>query len=85
MTLIHIHKAQPVGDNQVIENLLINIEVSVPDSETIEEGDELMENDATELVEALYNVLPGGTFDRVLIKMLQHRTTHLHVPFGGLL
>lgn len=82
MALIHVYKASPVGDNQVIENLLINIEVPIPDS-TIEKGDGLMENDATELTEALYNSLPGGTFDRILIKMLQHRTSHLHVPFGG--
>jgi hypothetical protein len=84
MAHIYVYKAQPIGDAMHIQSKTLHIEEDLPNSDTIGEGDTIMELDADKVVEALYNSLPGGTFDRVLVKMLQKRAAHLHVPFGGL-
>jgi hypothetical protein len=83
MAHIYVYKAQPMGDKMHIQSKTLHIEEDLPNSDTIGEGDALMELDADKIVEALYNSLPGGTFDRVLVGMLKKRAAHLHVPFGG--
>jgi hypothetical protein len=84
MAHIYVYKAQPISDKMHIQSKTLHIEETLPDSDTIDEGDALMGLDADKVVMALYEALPGGTFERVLAKMMERKLSHLHVPFAGL-
>lgn len=83
MAHVYVYKAQPIGGKMHIQSKTLHIDETLPDPDTIDEGNTRMQLDADKIVEALYNSLPGGTFDRVLVGMLKKRAAHLHVPFGG--
>lgn len=67
MATIKVSKASPVGD-QKIPDVCIQIEGGVPDLGDLDKWAEYYERDAEKLFEAL-KVLPGGTWDRLYVKM----------------
>ena len=80
-TVLSIYKAQPVGDGEV-EPCRINIYREVPKAESLEVAATLYDKEAESLEEALYNSLPGGTYDRLVSKMLLRKASHFVIPFG---
>jgi len=44
--------------------------------------DRIFEADASRIEQALRDYLPGGTYDRLLGRMLGHKASHLRVPLG---
>jgi len=51
--------------------------------DTVGETDRIMTTDARWLADALYNSLPGGTFDRLLAELFRRKTSHFVVSFGS--
>ena len=79
MAHTYIHRAQPIGD-ETVKIRVIHIQETIPDCEDIPEADTLLSLDANKLHEALYQSLPGGTYDRLLGLMLQKKASHFIVP-----
>lgn len=78
MKQINIRRAQPIGD-QEIEELVISFSIEVPPVRELGEASAIFLADAEALCEALYSVLPGGTFDRLTSLMLAKKVTHFIV------
>lgn len=81
MSKIHIFKAQPVVDNESITDMFIHINRGLPDLSG-ERGrvlPHLFKEDARRLCDALFDSLPGGTIDALLIEMLEKKRSNLLV------
>lgn len=81
--LVIVDKAHPVMPGGTLPDL----KIVVTENDGIEPGalelnTETFERDAIALEEALYNVLPGGTYEQLLIKILQRQELQLIVPLG---
>ena len=76
-----VAKAAPLGD-RIMPSAILNIIADLPevghDPDWRERAAALYDADAAQVFEAL-KCLPGGTFDRVLIKMLESTATLLKV------
>lgn len=80
MTVIYeVYKAQSVGE-ETVPDTHIHIEIPIRDVKTLEEGVLLHEDGAELLFKALKYSLPGGTFDRLLAKMLTYKASHFVIP-----
>lgn len=78
---IHVRKAQPTGSHSVPD---IQIEISghIPESRTEEGMNQIrqaFQADAEKIFNGLRS-LPGGTFDQLLILMLQKQASSFIVP-----
>jgi hypothetical protein len=77
---IVIHKAQPLmGDDVPSLNILIDQEV--PEFQNLSDADFLYQQDAEQLCAALYDTLPGGMFDRLVVEMLKRTISQLKVSY----
>lgn len=76
--VFQIEKANPNYKGHVIEDVEIRIHKSI-DFDKEEDPTDIFYHDAEELFDAL-RVLPGGTFDRLLILMLQKTASSFVVP-----
>lgn len=79
MKTVKIAKFDPFH-HEMAEDTVISITEDNPDLhdidyKTLEDVAAYFENQATMLSDALYNSLPQGTFDRLLIKLMQHKTS----------
>ena len=83
MKTIKISKAQPIRD-QKIESVTIEIDQEFPDTESDALGKLWHHGDAADLEGALYNALPGGTYDRLLGMMLSRKASAYRVTYGQL-
>jgi len=85
---LYLMKAQPI-DNDKIHDTTIIFENTFPVFDDLKfqfqmiESDRLFEKESKALEDILHNTLPGGTYDRLLARMLDRRKSHLIVPFGG--
>lgn len=80
-----VHKAEPIG-SQVVPSVTVAITEPLPardDKVSLARAALLYAMDAAIVEEALHQSLPGGTYDRVLIEMLQRKASHLRVSFVG--
>lgn len=84
----NIYRAQPIGTEQP-EVVQIVIEQNFPDlpgrgrlSDVLAEAAQVFDKEAQMLFEALQS-LPGGTWDRLLGKMLEHKASHFVVGHGS--
>lgn len=68
MTVLSIHKAQPMGD-QIIESLTISVALTLPYQLKIEVAEQKMSDDADCLVKLLHDTLPQGTWSRVVAEV----------------
>jgi hypothetical protein len=82
MKTYYIYKARTIGD-QVLEDVTIIMDASIQErfdrSATLEP---IFQQDATDLADALWQTLPGGTFDALLRKLLERRASQLAVPMA---
>ena len=79
MTEVRAHKAMASYSAKPVESVVISIDEEIPDFEKLKAADEFYLSEATKLESALYGVLPGGTYDRLLGKMLERKSTHFRV------
>lgn len=78
MKKIEIYHGQPIG-NQKGEGLLIEIVKPFPDG-NFEESPSKFNNDSKKIEQALYEHVPGGTYDALLGLMLKRKSTVFVVP-----
>ena len=83
MQKIEIYKAQRVG-KQEVGSLLIKFSEAFPPTGSVLADRETFEEESKKLEFLLYHVLPGGTYDRLLVLMLKRRASRLAVAYGGL-
>ena len=76
--MLHIYKAQATG-RQAVENANIVIEEPFPPARSLDVAAEMFAIEAEALEAALYGSLPGGTYDRLLGKMLERKASHFIV------
>ncbi len=82
MKTVYLFKAQPIGD-QYIESVTICIGAPLPrfeQSDWLEETTRVFDAQADAIVDALHS-LPGGTLDRVLVKLLAEKVSQHIVPW----
>jgi hypothetical protein len=80
MLTVQVFKASPIEKEHLVRDARITITGNI---DTIGKGlgelDRVFEEDANTLFEALRNSLPGGTFDRLLSRMLTEKASHFVV------
>lgn len=89
---ITVHRADPTGD-QVIPVTTIRIELPIPKlpdvpretplAEYLRPLDEIYAADAEAISIALHDSLPGGAFDRLVMKLLEIKASHFRVSWDG--
>ena len=65
-----------------IESLTITFEDEPSDNMELSEAAEFYDREASLLAEALWNVLPGGTMDRLIGRLFERRASLFIIPFG---
>lgn len=90
MKTIQICKAWPViadSPEHAIEDVSIVFDKEVDTNMYRDDWDaaqrEVYEKEAVRLEEALYAVLPGGTYNRLLARLLERSAGLLRIPLGG--
>ena len=84
MNNMSVYKAQSFIGKDLTASLCVTIEEEVPVHKEPAAYEKLYEADAKALADALYNTLPGGTFDRLLRNLFAYRTTKFAVSWKGL-
>jgi hypothetical protein len=83
---IFVKKAQPTGD-QSIPDVVISVTQTLPqsakDAMSLEQFGQLFDDQAKGIEGALYESLPGGTYDRLLGRMLLRKASHFIVSHRG--
>ena len=84
MKTVLIHKSAGSYHGQPdTEDLTIRALSEFPNLKTLEEYDEAFLKDAQKVETALYETLPGGTFDRLLGLMLMRKASHFRVSHNS--
>ena len=83
---IAVKRAGRVGDHNAPATCIV-IEEEMPDlgRMNLAEFDAIFQADAEAIETALRLALPGGTYDRLLVRMLQQKATHFRVPWETLM
>lgn len=82
-----VHRAQPVGGHPVLVSI-IEIRPTISDNPAVlpagagYPSDITMAQDAKHIADALYASLPGGTFDRLIVLLLERKISHFVVRHG---
>lgn len=80
--MLHIYKAQATG-GEAVDDVQISIQEPIPRMCSLDAATGTFSKDAEALEAALYRSLPGGTYDRLLGKMLERKATHFVVSHQG--
>lgn len=72
---VHVLKRQPTLRDETVPDLVITASRSIRDDEGVPE----FVADAARIVDALWDTLPGGTIDRMVIELIQRRASVLKV------
>ena len=83
MITVPIYRAQNTGTVHIIKSFSILIDDPIPDFHDLRLQQDFFENEARLLFYALVGSLPGGTLDRLLVMLLQHKASSLIVPLEG--
>jgi hypothetical protein len=78
---LSIYRAQNVG-MRIVSPTVIEITEELPHIKDLKELRQVFQKEAFELVDALFNSLPGGTLDEVLAEMMRRKASFFVVPFG---
>lgn len=75
-----IYKAQRIGEMRQVPDLNIAATVEIPRMPTLDEQREIHYMNAMTIEQALFDSLPGGTYDQLAALMLQRVASNLVVP-----
>lgn len=80
--VVKLAKAAPVGKTLTVVDTVIMIDSEITEFGPTWLGDaaDFYEDQAAMLVDALIQSLPGGTLDRVLIRLMEHKASLFRVP-----
>ncbi len=74
MKVISLSKAKPIG-NRHHEAVQIFIQNDTPDFKDLKQGEAYYEEQAATLADGLFDSLPQGTYDRLVIKLMTKKTS----------
>ena len=77
ITVYTVYIARPMGPDIPVPPLHITGEVPMPPTSSLQEARAVYERDAAVLVDALHESLPGGTWDRLVAKMVEKHASLL--------
>jgi hypothetical protein len=72
---ITLSKADSLLSNIKVPDIFIDISSDLPACKTLEDSEKYYEAQAIKLEDALYNVLPQGVLDRLIIKLMERKTS----------
>lgn len=75
MKTVRVYKAQPITKNEEVKSVTIYINAEIEHAKTLEDAEFVYQEDASMLADALFNSLPQGTADRLLIELLKRKTS----------
>jgi hypothetical protein len=75
MKKICVYKAQPITNNEEVKSVTIHINAEIPPVKTLEDAEIQYQEDANQLIDALFYSLPQGTFDRLMIAIMQKKVS----------
>lgn len=75
MTPLKIYKAQDIDDIRQVKSAGIEISITVPELSTPKEQARLYRTEAFMLEKMLFDTLPGGTYDQLLVRMMEHKAS----------
>ena len=78
MKTLQIHKAQQTLPDVEVPSVSVVIDEEIQDY-TLKEAQLKYRLDAAYLCDFLHDALPGGTFDKLLIAMLERKASHFKV------
>jgi hypothetical protein len=70
-TVLQVHKAQPLTENDSVPGVVIHIEIEFPQTGTLMDNRATMQRDADDLATELYQNLPGGTLTLLIAELLR--------------
>lgn len=76
---VRIHRAQPAIKAEPVQDTQIILEEEIPRSPTLEVAQEAFTVQGRRLEQALHDHLPGGTYNALLIAMLERKHSLLVV------
>ena len=80
MIKAEVHKAGMIGEETLVESVTIFIVQEIPSIKTLDEANQIFGGDAELIVNTLCTVLPQGTVDRVLAKLMMRKAKSLVIP-----
>jgi len=80
--VVAVAKAAPVDKYDSVPDVQINIVERFPNISTLAETGTFARTQAKIIEQALYDSLPGCTYDWLLGCMMERKTSHLHVAYG---
>ncbi len=78
-TIVSVRKAQQGNDVRPIPGVMIEISSPFPNGLPPHEARTLHRHEAKKLADALFNSLPGGTLDRLIVEMAHRKVSDLRV------
>lgn len=83
METINLFKAQRIVSTEPIESLTLIFDREIPDNKDIPLGEyeRAFEHQAGLLADALSQILPGGTLDRLIGKLLLKKASLFIIPY----
>lgn len=80
-TRVVLHKQEPTLRSDVIPDVVIEVRLQQPQVDDVQSATRVFEQDADALARALWDSLPGGTIDRLLMRLLEERVSLFRVGF----
>lgn len=79
MKTVQIYKAQRTIKAIGIPSVTIVIDTEMPETDNLKEAGTIYTGDAAAICDALEKSLPGGTFDRLVLFLLEKTVSHFSV------
>jgi hypothetical protein len=77
---VSVHKASPIVHTQPTPDVTISIADQISDNLELADLQKVFVNDARALERALFDSLPGGTYDQLLLLMFKRQATLRIIP-----
>ena len=81
MITLHCYKAQPTVES--VKDLCLVFDIETPSRETLAEQVEMFKVQAETLADALFETLPGGLFDALMIELMRRKVSLFVVAHQG--
>lgn len=78
---VRVRKAQPMWEGEAGSTHVGDLVIIAEDTIKDDEGREVQRQDAVAIVDALWDTLPGGTLDQILIEFMQRRASLFRVGY----
>lgn len=78
---MQISKADPTLKAEPVENVIIEINIPIPQFATIDEWKSFCKSQGKELADVLWSHLAGGVMDQLIAELLERKASLFRVTF----